>query len=708
MAVQTVSRKYGNFRGVDFSNSEVNLYRSPDSVNMWKNYDDGEGIETRPGMTLLGEFGSRIFGLFFYRIQNSLRVIVHAGTKLYEWTNYPESPVEKTELFSGMNTADSQSFVFNSVLFIKDGINYIEYDGTTCQSVVGTIPITRLGTTPEGKQYRDDVDYVYQDVNCLTNLRKNGFVADGTSQDYYLDSPNLDSASVYIMKATVDGVEKIESVDFTVDRTNGIVHFNTAPEKPIEDGDSNVIITYSKTNTENLNKIKHSTILTEFDNRIFFSGNPDYPNVVFHTELEDPRYVSDATYSTVGLDLAPVKALIPGNDVLWVFKETIQNNSNVYYLTPTIDYKVGKIYPSVVGNISTGCVSTGVNFNDDICFFSVKGLEAIGKNLGNDQILDHRSSLVDSRLISDINYKDVKLAEYRGYLMCLVGSKIFLADSRALYEKTSGKPEYEWFYWELPNNIDYMTEYQNDLYLANENGEIYILEGTDDDTSEKRPGKNLFHYDSFTEEGWYTDIPNFINETGTYTLSINNEELTGNWAVWFVDSNKSKVGDWIKPQSAVSTPSTFTVTQAQIEAPYIRILPNASGLHSLNDYLIQVEKGTEATEYEPYEEIPVVLDIQSKWTTPKDTLGYDSYRKITNKRGGTASVKTMNNDSITLKTKTELRNNTIGTYDDTKGYIVYRIKEKKFKWIQLEFSSNKPFGLFSCTLETFIGGYVKR
>lgn len=598
MAVETVSRKYGNFRGVDFSNSEVNLYRSPDSVNMWKNYDDGEGIETRPGMTLLGEFGSRIFGLFFYRIQNTLRVIVHAGTKLYEWTNYPESPVEKTELFSDMNTADSQSFVFNSVLFIKDGINYIEYDGTTCQSVVGTIPMTRLGTTPEGQQYRDDVDYVYQDVNCLTNLRKNGFVADGVSQDYYLDSPNLDPASVYVMKAIVDGVEKIESVDFTVDRTNGIVHFNTAPEKPTEDGDSNVIITYSKTNTENLNKIRHSTILTEFDNRIFFSGNPDYPNVVFHTELEDPRYVSDATYSTVGLDLAPVKALIPGNDVLWVFKETIQNNSNVYYLTPTIDYKVGKIYPSVVGNISTGCVSTGVNFNDDICFFSVKGLEAIGKNLGNDQILDHRSSLVDSKLISDINYQDVKLAEYRGYLMCLVGSKIFLADSRALYEKTSGKPEYEWFYWELPNDIDYMTEYQNDLYLANEDGKIYILEGTTD------------------------TVPVYNTQTEQY--------------------------------------------------------------------------------------VETAVGINSKWTTPKDTLGYDSYRKITNKRGGTASVKTMNNDSITLKTKTELRNNTIGTYDDTKGYIVYRIKEKKFKWIQLEFSSTKPFGLFSCTLETFIGGYVKR
>lgn len=584
MAVTTVNRTYSNFRGVDFSNSEVNLYRSPDSINMWKNYDNGEGIETRPGMTLLGEFGSQIFGLFFYKVQDTLQVIVHAGTKLYRWTNYPNIPVEKTELYTNMKPAHSQHFIFNSVLFIKDGINYLEYDGETCKEVVGTVPITRLGTTPLGQVYRDDVDYVYQDVNCLSNLRKNGFVADGTSTEYHLDSYDLDTANIYIMHATVNGVDKLEAVDFTVDRTNGIVKFNEAPPAPLEDGDSNVIITYSKSNSELANRIKKSTILVEFDNRIFFSGNQDYPNTVFHTELEDPRYVSVNGYSTVGLDMASIKVLIPGNDILWVFKETVQNYSNVYYLTPTIDSEQGKIYPAVVGNISTGCVSTGINFNDDICFFSVKGLEAIGSTLGNDQILDHRSSLVDAKLISNKDYLNVKLAEYRGYLMCLLDSKVFLADSRYMFEKTSNKAEYEWFYWELPFNIDFITEYQNDLYLANSEGQIFILDGITD------------------------------NE----------------------------------------------------------------------------------------------IDIQSKWTTTKDTFKYDSYRKITNKRGGTADVKVMNNDSINLKTITEIRENEIGTYNDSKGYIVYRIKEKKFKWIQLEFSSNKPFGLFSCTLEAFIGGYVKR
>ena len=45
---------------------------------------------------------------------------------------------------------------------------------------------------------------------------------------------------------------------------------------------------------------------------------------------------------------------------------------------------------------------------------------------------------------------------------------------------------------------------------------------------------------------------------------------------------------------------------------------------------------------------------------------------------------------------------------NVKGYIVYRIKKKKWKRLQMKFSSTKPFGLNNYTLESFVGGYVKR
>lgn len=578
-----ITRKYSNFRGVDFSNNEVNSSRSPLALNMWKNYKDSECIETRPGMKLLGNFGNKILGLFFFNKEENLHVLLHVGTKLLKWTNYPNKPVQTSELFTGMNIKESSSFTFKNTLFIKDGLNYLEYDGEKISKVVGTIPMTSYYKNPDGSTAIDsdaDTDLVYQAVNCLTSLRRNAFIGDGKSTKYQLDSIDLDSASVFLMEAEVDGTKLIENIDFTVDRDKGIVTFNTAPEK-----DSKVYIICSKTGKNYEDRILKCNLLCEFDNRIFFSGNPDYPNAVFHCELNDPRYVRDTAYYTCGMDLSNIKVIIPGNGVLWVLKEINQNSSSLYYLTPTLDSQFDKIYPSVNGSISLGCVSTGINFNDDVVFFSNKGLEGISNSsLYSEQILQHRSSLVDAKMLQETDYTNVKLAEYNGYLMCLIGSHIYLADSRKMFQNGSNDTEYEWFYWELPNNITFIKEYRQKLYLGNSAGDLFELKGTTD------------------------------NE----------------------------------------------------------------------------------------------VNINSYWTTPKDDFGYPSYSKTTNKKGNTADVKIMNNDSIHVDTIVDGILKEKRVLSDKKGYIAYKIKDKKFKNIQIKFSSNKPFGLYSCTMQGFIAGYIKR
>ena len=578
-----ITRDYKNFRGVDFSNSAVSSNRSPDSINMWKNYEDSNGtcIETRPGMKLLETFGNQIFGLFFYNILDTTNVLLHVGTKLLKWDNYPNTPAETTELFGGLNPSYSQSFVFNNIFFLKDGINYIEYDGLTCKNVEPTIPITSIGKKPSGEIINDNYDTVYQPVNVLTPKRKNGFVADGVSTDYHLDQPNLDPASTFVLTATVNGLTKVETLDFEVDRVNGIVSFFQAPPAPIEAGESNVFITFSKTGQNYEERIKRCNLLCEFDNRIFFSGNPNYPNALFHSELNDPRYVRDTAYYEDGLDLAPIKAIIPGNNVLWVIKEINQNNTSIFYHTPTIDSSEGKIYPGVNGNINLGCVSTGINFNDDVVFFSKRGLEGISGNMYSEQLLSHRSSLVDSKLLKETNYKNVKLCEYKGYLLCLIDSKVYLADSRQKYQNNTNEIEYDWYYWELSDDINYITEYQGNLFLANSQGK-------------------LFKFD--------------VNSTETIT---------------------------------------------------------------------------------------------SVWTTAKDDFGAEEYIKTTNKKGGVATLKP-SNENINVSTILDGVLKEKGTYSMAKGYIAYRIKDKKFKNIQIKFSSNKPFGLFSCTLQGFIAGYIKR
>jgi hypothetical protein len=63
MADNLISRIYSNFRGVDFRGEEINLSRSPDSLNVWKDYKETESIRTRPKMKLemVLEDGSSLF-----------------------------------------------------------------------------------------------------------------------------------------------------------------------------------------------------------------------------------------------------------------------------------------------------------------------------------------------------------------------------------------------------------------------------------------------------------------------------------------------------------------------------------------------------------------------------------------------------------------------------------------------------------------------
>lgn len=578
-----ITRKYSNFRGVDFSKNDTNYYRSPDALNMWKTYKDSECIETRPGMTLLETFDNEIFGLFFYTINDYTHVLIHSGTKMLEWTNYPLTPKIIKEIYNGLNPKQSRSFVYDNIFFFMDGINYLEFDGDTMKKVEGTIPITSYMKNPDGSTTIDsetDSDLVYQPVNVLTNLRKNAFIGDGESTNYQLDTNNLDPATIYLVQASIDDVIKTENIDFTVDREKGVVTFNVVPAK-----ESKVIITFSKTTQGYKERILNCTLNCEFDNRIFFSGNADYPNAVFHCELNDPRYVRDTAYYECGLDLANIKAIIPGNNVLWVIKEINQNSSSVYYMSPTLDSTYGKIYPSVNGSVALGCISCGINFNDDIVYFSKNGLEAISSSsMYSEQILQHRSSLVDTKMIHESNYMNAKLVEYNGYLVCLIGSKAYLADGRAKYQDSSGNIQYEWFYWQLPNNITYAKEYRGDLYLGNASGQLFKLVGTTDN------GENITSY----------------------------------------------------------------------------------------------------------------------WVTYKDDFGYPSYTKTTNKRGNVADLKPMNNDSIKVSTIVDGVEKEKVILNDEKGYIPYRIKDKKFKNIQLKFSSNKPFGLYQATLQGFVAGYIKR
>ena len=452
-----VSRIYSNFRGVDFRGEEINLMRSPDSLNVWKDYKETDSIRTRPGLANKLFFNEPVYSIFEYR--DSL--MIHVGSTLVKATGYRQS-----DLFTEMAENASQAFVFDDVFYIKDGKNYLQYDGTTVKQVVGYVPTTTIGRKPAGGGTK------YEDVNMLSAKRRNSFLADGVSFSFYLDVFDIDEDFVPIVHYNGSLVSQDE---YEVDYADGKITFkNTPPEKPDTEGQDNVTVEFKKSVQKYIDSIFGCTLLQVFDNRVFFSGNKDYPNVVWHCSLNDPTYVSDLDYYREGMDSSKINGLVAGNNALWVFREPSSANTTVFYHQPTIDAEYGKIYPSAHSSITLGCVGKAINFNDDIVFFSDRGMEGISGDITTEQAVAHRSSMVDRRMTAEPEYQNMILEEWEGYLMVFIGNKVYLADSRTAFTMED-HTEYEWFYWNIGYEVTCTYVSGGVLYLGVKKGGIFTL-----------------------------------------------------------------------------------------------------------------------------------------------------------------------------------------------------------------------------------------
>lgn len=613
-----VRKIYSNFRGVDFTDENVSETRSPDALNMWKNYKTlGKKIETRPDIELQLTMSNTIFGLFFYTISNVDHLIIHSGTSLFDYN--PNTKVLTTIKATGMNPAKSVGFIYNNILFIKDGLNYLEYNGSVCKDVEGTIPNVAI------HNMNNNSTKMIQEANLITDYCYEEYLPDGTKTEFPLSQKEVSNVTVW----DISGVNEVQiTTGFTVDTTTGLVTFDTAPEKSADK--ASIKIKYSKT-SDGRNIINKCKLACIFDNRVFFSGNQDYPNMLVWCGLNDPRYVGTSSYATQGTSVSQIKALVPGNNALWVFKEPSQENTTIFYTVPTELYdgkleQTVKTYASSHSSITTGCQATGINFNDDIVFFSDRGMEGISGSITTEQVLGHRSTLVDRKLLNEENYKNMELVEWEGYLLVIIDNKIYLADSKQKVQNDD-HVEYEWFYWEMAKKIKTATVHNDILYLCSEEdfvrNELGYKKYTD--------GTNIY---------WYDEANNKVYDN---------------------EGNKSQI--LIETLTAVMQSEIYTLTDTS-------------------------------------------SNVKSYWTTKLDDFGYPQMLKTTNKRGFKSNV---TGDEITIETK--LDNNEfqkLGTFKNTKGYIVSKIKKKKWNRIQLRYSSDTQFGIYEIVLESYVGSYVKR
>ena len=508
MAVETgdkITRRYDNFRGVDFRSDECALNRSPDALNVWRDYKELAGIKTRPALSHICRHPKRIKDMKWHG--NIL--YYYAGDGSYHKVIFKEDGTLD-------NIGDDLYYIgdkgvlfeFDGSLYALGNSDYIRFAGDGEDAPF--IPTTSIGALPDGTGRK-----THQDVNLLTPTRINTFHVNEDTDDLvtlHLDTENVDKD--YMPEIKIDG-EKIFKglepsegpvedkdggfVSWFFERSSSLDPGGTDEEirlyyeygvivvsgqtftKPKTAGQDNIEVTFKKT-TGGREKILGCTIVQEFDNRIFLSGNPDYPNLVFHSSLSNPMYFSDLDVYEDGKDDGKIRAMVAGNGALWVFRDTDKGNG-VYYHSAAFDATYGKVYPSTHSNIPTGCVGGAINFLDDIVFFSRKGMESVSQNVEAEQFATHKSSVVDRKMSVNPNYKDMVFAEWEGYLLVFIGTDVFLADSRAIHANENHY-EYEWYHWTLGKyKINCAAVHDGVLYIGTDGenddgvieGHIYAL-----------------------------------------------------------------------------------------------------------------------------------------------------------------------------------------------------------------------------------------
>lgn len=483
----TQSKSYftiDNFLGVDFTSSpiEVDKRRSPNAKNII-NYNGYN--ETRKGYEIVKVFNSKINGIWNVDLPSKEVFLVHAGTKLFEClTDFSVC----TEILSGMANERSQAVYIGEYLTIFDGNRAIIYSPTETGYKVsfldesGYIPTTSVGRDSSG----GGTDY--EKINLMSPYRINTFLTEEITETVNGEIEKKQQTVFKLDDTNINGVELVEVLNssgtwdiitnYSVDLITGQVTLSSAPgESPVL-GRDNVSIKYKKIVSDNYAKINKCSICTLFgydgnNNRIFASGNSDFPNYDFYCEEEDPTYWPDENFTKIGVEpIISYSRLTDGS--LAVHKKQSDTDCTIYYRSTNLLDNL-EVFPLRDGVKNIGCVSkyTNCNLLNDPLFLSEQGVFAVIGNNG-EKFAQQRSYYVNGKLEKENNLENAVAISLLGKYYLAINNHVYIADSRYLSYPKHAKTEqyqYEWYYWDnLPVRIFFT--WNNILYFGTGDGKI--------------------------------------------------------------------------------------------------------------------------------------------------------------------------------------------------------------------------------------------
>ena len=281
------------------------------------------------------DFGEKIDGMYSTNLGGTEYLLVACDEKLYyflrsdlesEWENIAEEGEEpifgvEPTLIGAIGSGSVSFFTFDKKVYILSG-KYQSWDGTTLKEVEGYVPLVFINTPPAGG------GTIYEEINMLTGKKHQTFNGDGTSKDFYIAQKSVTS----IDKVYVDGVEKTLTTDYTVDTTNGIVSFISAPQQAMDNVD--IYWTLDDGDRDIIEGMRFGTVFGgDIDTRVFLYGNPTYQNRTYYSGLEDGVPSVEYFPATAQVDIGPSNFALTDLTRQYDRLLATTNRPEAYYLT---------------------------------------------------------------------------------------------------------------------------------------------------------------------------------------------------------------------------------------------------------------------------------------------------------------------------------------------------------------------------------------
>ena len=450
--------KIETFKGVDLNSSpsNVEITRSPNAPNMMR--DVPGKVRKRQGYERIAQFsGKRINGVHILRSaeKNEERVLIHAGDSLY---------LEGKAIYTAMADERSVGRQFYGKLFIFDGKKALCYGEFETEEAAAAETETDKAEKPKAFMVKTLEDAAYiptviisrkptgggttlEPLNLIGRKWKESFLSDGTAKVYQLTAKDLDADKVAVRIMTKEGewTDKKEGTDFTVDRKNGTVTFTTAPGASPVTGYDNVEITAAKTRKGYAEKINKCKIISLFGvngamDRMFLSGNPDFPNRDWYCKMADGFFWGDLWYSTLGQDGSAIVGYSIINDRLAAHKSDAEEGRNVILRKGEMGEKDATfpIIGTLTGRGALGSHTFGYLGSEPLFLTDIGIMAITAADLTGEKYSQSRSYYIDNALTAEKGLADAYAYIWRDfYLISTGGGRVYLLDWRKATRETT-------------------------------------------------------------------------------------------------------------------------------------------------------------------------------------------------------------------------------------------------------------------------------